>query len=88
MTFVAREVLVRCDKCGEPGAEGWKIVNPDGETFDIDLDTQHSKPLRDLLKFARKAQGAKVTSLRSGTGSSLDSRWRNVPEGLAGNGGD
>ena len=74
---MAKELVTRCDVCGEPGARSWKIQT-DGQVWEVDLDDEHAAP---ILAVAQK--GHSVTNFappgKRGM-ASLESRVRGVPQ--------
>lgn len=74
---MAREVVTRCDICGEPGDDvRTYTVRTDSLAWELDLDDRHAE---NLLKIARKGRSVAVpVSGRSGT-RQLERRIRAVP---------
>jgi len=54
-----REVLIRCDMCGETDTQAYNISGPDG-SWSNDLCLKHSEPLRKL-----QAKGSPIGDTRS-----------------------
>jgi hypothetical protein len=78
---IAREVVTKCDKCGEPGDDvKTYTLRLDGKTVEIDLDDKHAKTvtitsafsLGRVLTTGAKQGGASTTS--------LERRIRGIPE--------
>lgn len=78
---MAREVVTKCDKCGQPGEDvKTYIIRQDGETWEVDLDDDHAKPLRTLIALGRPVQTGLRAAGESGN-RTLDRRIRNAPQG-------
>lgn len=74
---MAKEVVTKCDKCGEPGDDvRTYTVRYDARTFEVDLDAKHAKPLLDLIVLGREVESGvrRVPDTRS-----LERRIRNAP---------
>lgn len=55
---MAREEIVKCDVCGEPGAKPWSLTQ-DERRWEIDVCDRHAAP---LLKVAEKGRSILDTS--------------------------
>lgn len=54
-----REVLIRCDVCGEGDTQAYTVNSPDG-SWSNDLCSKHAEPLRKL-----QAKGTPIGETRS-----------------------
>ena len=81
--FAVREVVSRCDKCGETPAESFTVIYG-SDRWLVDLCERHGKPILDLRKVAQVEPES--SGRRSATQRSLDARVRNLPRKA--NGGD
>lgn len=77
---MAREVVTKCDKCGQPGedVDTYTIRLPEGSTLELDLDLEHAKPLLDLAELGRPVQTGGVRR-QDGNHSQLEGRIRGLP---------
>lgn len=59
---MAKEVVTSCDKCGMAGNDvrTWTI-RTDGNTWEVDLDDEHSAPLLELAQLGRVVDAGRGT---------------------------
>ena len=76
---MAKEVVTRCDKCGETGEDvKTYTVRVDGKTAEVDLDDKHAKTVTVAQVFS--IGRVLATSARSSPSTtSLEKRIRGVP---------
>lgn len=76
---MAREVIVRCDVCGQPGAVKYAISREDGERWEVELCIEHGKQILDLAIQGTKPP-ADPPSQGGNTLRALERLTRNVPD--------
>jgi len=76
---LAKEVVTRCDKCGEAGEDvKTYTVRVDGKTAEVDLDDRHAKTVTVAQVFSIGRVLASAGRGSSSTGN-LEKRIRGVP---------
>lgn len=78
---MAREVVTKCDKCGEPGEDvKTYTLRLDGKTVEIDLDDKHAKTVTITSAFALGRVLTTGTRPGGPSTSGLERRIRGIPE--------
>lgn len=72
--MMARENIIRCDICNEPGASAYKLSD-ESVTVRVDLCVKHAKPIVSLME--KGIEDKPPASSR--TIKALDARVRGVP---------
>lgn len=80
--MIAKEVVTRCDKCGEAGDDvRTYTLRLDGSLWELDLDEKHAKTVT-VSAFMTLGRQTDSALRRPGTGS-LERRIRGLPSGTS-----